>query len=262
MKRAIIAIACVTGLVAGCSSDPDARAITAPPTIKAGHLTACTDMPYEPFEFQVGDESKGIDIDLIKAVGQSMNLAVEFRDVDFDSIFAELSSRKCDLVASAVSITDERQADFAFSDGYFEVNQSLLVRTADKARYRDLQSLRASKVGVQKGTTGAAYVASHLPPANVAEFDDASEMVGALQRQEIEAVVQDLPINSYRAAQSPELAVARTFTDVERERYGFAMNKDAEQLRSAVNASLEQLRSNGEYDKILVRYLGSAADPG
>jgi ABC-type amino acid transport substrate-binding protein len=49
----------------------------------------------------------------------------------FDGIFGALNSKKCDAVISSVTITDDRKKEMAFSEPYFDSNQSLMVRQAD-----------------------------------------------------------------------------------------------------------------------------------
>ena len=68
------------------------------------------------------------------------------------------------MVASSVSITDERKANNEFTQGYYEIQQSLLVRKADADRYKSLTDLTGRTIGVQSGTTGEEYARSRLPP--------------------------------------------------------------------------------------------------
>ena len=63
-----IALLAVVLTAAGCggtstaaSTDPD------PQVIRAGFLTVCTSLPYEPFEFERNGETVGFEIDLAKA---------------------------------------------------------------------------------------------------------------------------------------------------------------------------------------------------
>ena len=104
--------------------------------ISAGKLTVCSDVPYPPFEFQ-DDAGKwtGFDIDIISAVAQRYGLTVEVSKQPFDSILVAVGAGTCDLVASAVTITEERAKNVLFSDAYFDADQSLLVRTEDAETY-------------------------------------------------------------------------------------------------------------------------------
>ncbi len=104
----------------------------APETIEEGTLTICSDVPYEPFEFEGGDGPSGytgFDIDLMSAIAEANDLEIAVSDVDFDGILGNLEAGTCDVVASAVTITDERAEQVDFTDPYFDAEQSLLVKT-------------------------------------------------------------------------------------------------------------------------------------
>jgi polar amino acid transport system substrate-binding protein len=247
-------------LLAGCGPTPTALSTPAVDTVAAGKLTACTNLPYEPFELLVDDKESGIDIDLVQALAEDLGKEAAFHRTSFDTIFDELDGGACDLVASAVSITEERRQKYLFSDGYFEINQSLMVRASDVRTIGDLGALTGRKIGVLKGTTGADYAASHATDAKLVKFDDAHAMVDALTGSQVDAVLQDFPVNSYYARRSGALAVVTTFSDVEREQYGFAMAQRSSALRDAVNGSLQRIRQDGRYDEILRKYLGAATE--
>jgi polar amino acid transport system substrate-binding protein len=250
--------------VAACGSDDGDDASTdttgadtpALETIKSGTLTVCSDMPYAPFEFGDPGSEEGVDVDIMRAIGEQLDLDVTFRDTDFDGIFAALAAGQCDVVASSVTITEERLENNAFTDPYFEINQSLLVREDDKAKYPDLASLKGKTIGVQSGTTGADYAKANAPDSQIKEFTGADELFTSLKAKQIEAVLQDLPVNAYHAKTTGETAVAKVFESTEKESYGFAVKKDQTILLDALNDALAEVRSSGEYDRIITKYLG------
>lgn len=258
MKTTVIFAVALCLTISSCSDSKNTASSIAK-TATPGVLTVCTDMPYEPFEFTEGDNPRGIDVDLTREIAKDIHLKTDYKNTDFDSIFDRLTDRSCDLVASAVSITDERSSKYLFSDGYFEVNQSLMVRTSDASKYASLEALSDRTIGVQKGTTGAQYAANHSPRSKIREFEDAAELVRALDSKDVDAVLQDFPINSYLAHKSTDRKVVQSFNDVPREQYGFAMGKDNSALRDAVDKALREIRSDGRYDRILGRYLGEVA---
>jgi polar amino acid transport system substrate-binding protein len=259
MRRAAVLVLLLVITFSGCSHSSGTSTLPMP-TLRTGKLVVCTDIPYEPFEFGDPGNERGIDIDIVKAIASDHGLQAEFHDTDFDTIFDRLTAGDCDLIASSVSITDERKKSHAFSDGYFEVNQSLMVRSADAAKYPDLTALQGHRIGVQGETTGADYAMAHASKSTVVPFENLDDLVRALDNGEIDGVVQDFPINSYRAQMTGRFTVVKTFTDVQREQYGFVMPKSSEQLRAAIDASLEQIRKDGRYDQILSRYLGTTSN--
>ena len=261
---AVAAAALMLGL-GGCGSSDgggegeggDAQALD---TVESGTLTACTDFPYAPFEYEENGEFVGIDVEIVTAVAEKLDLEAAFRDTDFDGIFGSLAAGNCDLVASSVSITDERKKTMDFSSGYYEINQSLLVRAEDASRYADLESLAGKTIGVQSGTTGADYAKENAEGATIREFTGADELFTALKAKQIDGVLQDLPVNAYHAETTGETEVSNVFTSDAEEEYGFAFRQDADELREAVDQALEEIKSDGTYADILREYLGEAAE--
>ena len=243
------------------TGDTPTTAAAAVDTITDGKLTVCSDVPYAPFEYEDGGTLKGIDIDLVKAIAGKIDLTAEFKDTDFDGIFAALAAKSCDMIASSVSITDERKQVNNFSAGYFAIKQSLLVRTADGTKYTDFATLKGRTIGVQSETTGAAFAKKEGEPAGVSikEFTGADELFTALKAKQIDGVVQDFPINSYNAETTKETFVSKVFDANEEESYGFVIPKDNAGLLTAVDKALADLRADGTYDTILKTYLGEKA---
>ena len=267
LRLASLAAALVLA-IAACGNDEDGggtsttraagAAGTSLDTVSKGKLTACSDIPYAPFEFEENGNLDGIDIEMVRAIAKELGLEAAFKDVDFDGIFSALNAGQCDIVASSVSITDERRTTLDFSEGYFEINQSLLVRKGDEGKYDDLAKLSGRTIGVQSETTGAAYAKENATGATVKEFTGADDLFTALKANQIDAVLQDLPVNAYHAETGGETVVAKVFEAEEKEQYGFAMKKGQTDLKSAIDDGLEQIRSDGTYDSILKRFLGDS----
>lgn len=257
--RAGIGIFLLALLASSCGGDSGSGSSSGVKTVKSGTLTVCSDIPYAPFEFEENGKQVGIDIDLVTAIAAQLDLKVAIKDTDFDGIFAALAAGQCDMVASSVSITDERKANNEFTQGYYEIRQSLLVRKADVNKYKSLTDLAGKPIGVQSGTTGEDYTRSHLPQgASVRAFTGADELFTALKAGQIEGIVQDLPVNAYNAEKSGDTAVsARLASDPEQ--YGFVIKKGNTALRDAADKALTELKNNGRHAEILKKYLGSSA---
>ena len=238
-------------------SGPDAG--KALDTVEDGKLTACTDTPYAPFEFEENGQFDGIDIELVRAVAGRLALEPAFIDVDFDTIFTALNSGRCDIVASSVSITEDRLKELDFSDGYYEINQSLLVRKGEEGALNDLPAFNGKTIGVQSETTGAAYAKANAPGATIREFTGADELFTALKAKQVDAALQDLPVNAYHATTTGETVVAKVFTEAEKEEYGLAMKKGSTELKEAIDAALAEVKSDDTFPTILRRFLGDAA---
>jgi polar amino acid transport system substrate-binding protein len=230
--------------------------------VSDGKLTVCSDMPYEPFEFEDdAGQTTGFDYDLLTGMSTSLGLgAPSFQTTPFDSIIPALVAGNCDVIASAMTITEERQQQALFTDPYFDADQSLLVTKANEATYPDLASLAGQTIGVQSTTTGADYAEENKPAgATIQEFEGASELFAALTAGTIQAVLQDFPVNAFRANEQPdEFVVTEVFQT--NESYGFAMTKESTQLQAALNAALAEFKSSGEYNALYEDWFGTTPD--
>ena len=227
--------------------------------IKEGAITVCTDAPYEPFEYQdeVTKEWTGFDMDLMKAIATNIGgLSLEVTVQPFDGIWLAPKAKTCDLVASAMTINEERSANALFSDPYFDADQSLLVRADDKATLVDLASLAGKTIAVQTGTTGETYAKENAKDSTVKSFDEPAAMFLALEGKQVDAILQDLPVNGARQVKEPtKFALTATFTTGEQ--YGFALAQDNTTLAEAVNSGLAAAKDSGEYDTIFAKYFGA-----
>ena len=223
--------------------------------LKAGTLTVCSDVPYPPFEdFDKTTASgfKGFDIDIDQAIADGLKLKLAVEDASFDGIQSgqSLNAGQCDLASSALTITPEREKNLAFSNSYYDSKQSLLVPTG--SAIKTIKDLAGKKVGVQQATTGKTYTEENAPKtADIVSFPSDAEMYQAIQAGQVDALLQDLPVNLEHTKKG-KFAIAEEYdTD---ESYGLAMKKGNDALVKAVNAQLAALKSGGEYQKIYDKY--------
>lgn len=244
-------------LLAACGSDDEGGAGGAG-TIKNGELLMCSDVPYEPFEFEGegpdGLDYTGFDVELINAVAKESDLKLKVKAVAFDGILGNIAAKDCDIAVSSITITEEREKQVLFSEPYFDADQSLLVKT--DSGLKTLDDLADKTIGVQSATTGADYAEENKPDgATVKAFDDTTGLFGAIASGDVDAVLQDFPVNAYRATKDDTVEVVETFpTD---EKYGFAIRKDNTGLQSAVNDGLTKVRDDGTYDELYEKYFGT-----
>lgn len=236
------------------TSSGDASAIT---TISSGTLSVCSDVPYPPFEdFDESADSgfSGFDIDIVQAIADGLDLELAVKDSSFDALQSgqALNANQCDLVASAMTITDERKAAIDFSGGYYDSEQSLLVpEGSDIASIDDLDGM---KVGVQQGTTGKSYTEENATGADIISFPSDAEMFQAIKAGQVDALLQDLPVNLDHQKAGGFTVVETYKTD---EQYGLAMKKGNTALVDAVDEQLTAMRDDGTYDEIYNTYFST-----
>ena len=226
-------------------------------TVSSGTLTVCSDVPDPPVEY-FDDPSEsgftGFDIDIVQAIADGLELELAVKDSSFDALQSgqALNANQCDIAASAMTITEERQAALDFSDGYYDSQQSLLV--AEDSDIASIDDLDGVKVGVQQGTTGKVYAEENATGAELVSFPSDAEMFQAIKAGQVEALLQDLPVNINHQDQGGFTVVETYSTD---ESYGLAMKKGNTALVEAVNEQLSEMRDDGTYDEIYNTYFAT-----
>lgn len=227
-------------------------------TLTEGKIIVGSDTAYPPFENVVNGETVGFDVDMVKAIGERIGYEVEFKTYKFDALIAGMQAgTEFDMIASAMTITDERKEAIDFSDPYINSNQSLAV--AADSTIANVDGLKSGdKVGVQSGTTGEKWAQDNLAPKGitVTPYDDILAAFNALSAADVTGVINDAPIS--QDVVKDEARKAKVVAEIETgEQYGFAFNKENTGLRDAVNAALAEIKEDGTYVEIYKKWFGA-----
>jgi polar amino acid transport system substrate-binding protein len=94
-----------------------------------GILIMSTNAEFPPYESKTDDgEIVGIDVDIMKAVCDELDMKLQVEDTAFDSIIASVERGMSDVGVAAMTITDERLEQVNFSKPYVTAKQVIIVR--------------------------------------------------------------------------------------------------------------------------------------
>lgn len=259
---AVVLVVALFGL-AGCGAkeepatpEPAAEEPAATYTlVTPGVLTVGSDTAFPPFESMNGDVAEGFDVDLMAAIAKEMGLESKFQTEGFDTLIPTVvAGGKFDVIASGMTITDERKQEIDFSLPYIDSNQSIAVK-AD-FDFKDETSLTGKKVGAQAGTTGLDWAKENIKDAKIVEFKTATDALAALQAGNVDAVVNDLPVTAALVKDASKgLVIAKEIPTGEQ--YGFGVSKENPELLKAIDEAITALQANGEYDTIYEKWFGA-----
>ncbi len=242
------------------SVDPDLRALLPDDVRTAGRLVVATDPSYPPASSYAADGRTivGFEPDLGKALGELLGIEVEFRAASFDGLLADLGDHRFDAVMSAMTYTQERQADADFVT-YFEAGTSIVVQRGNPYAIHDLEGLCGRKVAVEDGTVQidllerSSEVHCARRPIRVETFPTNDDALLELRTGRAAAVLNDYPPAVYMTTAEQTQAAYQLVSDVQYEPglYGIAVARDRAELRDALAAALASLVAGGRYGQVL-----------
>jgi polar amino acid transport system substrate-binding protein len=253
VTTAALAALAITMLAAGCGSSSSSSSTGKGNDLgllSPGTLTVGSDIPYPPFEQGHPPDYTGFDIDMVDEIAKRLHLQPKIIDTSFNTIFSDEQAGKFDLVASATTITPARAKRVAFSTPYFDAGQTVMVQKGSPIQsVSDITS--GDTVGVQQGTTGEEYAKQHTD-ATVQSYPEIGNAFNALNNGQIDAVINDYPVNLGAEKKYPQLTIVGD--QLTGEKYGFAMQQQNTALQDAVNGALKDMIADGTYEKIFEKW--------
>lgn len=249
-KKIISVLLCMTmaaAMLAGCGKKEEAA--DGSKTYLIG-----TDTTFAPFEYE--DENGdlvGIDIELLAAIAEDQGFSYELKPLGFSAAVTALEAKQVDGVIAGMSITEERQKIYDFSDVYFNSGVGMAVKEdSDIASYEDLAG---QQVVAKAGTDGAAFAESIADQYGftVKIMESSDEMYQDVLVGNSVACFEDYPVMQFEIARGKALKIP-----MEKEgdsQYGFAVLKGSNaELLDMFNAGLANLKESGKYDEIVAKY--------
>ena len=215
-----------------------------------GTLVMATNAEFPPYEYREGDNVVGIDVEIGEAIARSMGMELKVEDMAFDSIIVAVDAGKADVGLAGLTVTEDRLMNVNFSDPYTTATQVVIVK--DDSPITSPNDLEGKQIGVQLGTTGDQY-AGDIKDATVERYNKGFEAVQVMTQGKIDAVIIDREPAKVFVEQNEGIKMLdEAYTE---EEYAIAIKKDNEELLKKVNTALAELKSSGELQKILDKYI-------
>lgn len=215
-----------------------------------------SDTTYPPFEFidDTSDTIVGFDVDVANAVCQRIHCSVEFITTAWDGLFAALGAGEFDIAISGISITEERDKTFDFSDAYFYVNPALAVRSEDEnLTLDDFIKNTSLTVGAQTGTTNADAITALFGRDRVRLYDTFGATAQALVNGDIDGMCIDGPSADAFVQEYAGQLVVNIPKIGEGTPLGF-MFREGDENVDAFNAGLKLIQEDGTLAELVAKW--------
>ncbi|MGB9820752.1 MAG: basic amino acid ABC transporter substrate-binding protein [Pseudothermotoga sp.] len=223
--------------------------------VYAKTIAVGTSADFPPFEYIENGQFVGFDMDLVREIAKLADLEVKFIDMSFDSLIPALRAGQVDVVAAAMTITDDRKQIVDFSSPYWTADQSIIVKADSDLTITIL--FQKGRIGVQTGTTGDLWCTDNLvgkgllPEKNLKRYDTFVLALSDLLNGNIDAIVLDSPVANRFAAVRPVKVVGVIVTG---EQYGIAVKKGNKELLEKINSAIKVLNETGKMAELIDKY--------
>jgi polar amino acid transport system substrate-binding protein len=216
------------------------------------------DANFPPFAFiDKSGNPDGFDVKALDWIAKEMGFKVKHQPMDWDGIVPSLKTKKIDIVASGMSITEERMKQVSFTAPYWKIKQVLVAKKDAKVTAE--QALAdGNKIGVQRGTTEAKWIEESLikkggKKFELVQYDSAPLAIeDVVNGRIIAAAMDDAP--ALDAAKKKPVKILGGFGMAD-EQFGYAIRKEDSEFLKKVNEGLKKLMKSPYWAELKKSYI-------
>jgi L-cystine transport system substrate-binding protein len=219
-----------------------------------GKLLIGTEGTYAPFTFH--DESgnlTGFDVEIATEVAKRLGVEPEFKETQWDAIFAGLDAKRFDMIANQVGIRPDRQEKYDFSDPYITSAAVLIVHKDNNEVkiFEDIKGLNAA----QSLTSNYGDMAKKYG-ANLVSVEGFTQSVELLASKRVDVTINDRISFLDYTKQRPDAPIKIAAVSEDASASGLMFRKGSDKLVAEVNKALTEMVEDGTYKKISEKWFG------
>lgn len=193
----------------------------------------------------------GFDADMARKVAESMNVDVEFVEIDWDNKILELENKSIDVVWNGMTLTPEVTNAMACTNAYCN-NAQVVVVNADVAdKYQDVDSLSELSFAVESGSAGEE--AANENGLNVIAVKSQADAVMEVAAGTSDACIIDLLMAGAMIGEGTSYPNLAHTVELTTEEYGIGCRKGSD-FAAYINEQLKALYDDGTMEEIATVY--------
>ncbi|MEM1112919.1 MAG: transporter substrate-binding domain-containing protein [Pseudomonadota bacterium] len=212
---------------------------------------------YPPLQYKQDGRVVGVEADNAKAVAEILGRPLAIFEFPFDELIPALEQGRVDVIMSGLSVTAERGERVMFSNPYMQVGQMAIMHKDKLGRFSQPWSVfrEGVRVGVEPGTTGAAFAERELGDAVVSFVANEEAAFDALRKDRIDLYVHDAPTSWRLANDRNNPDMISLYAPLTNENLAWAVRLGEHKLLGELNQALSLMRTNGTLSYILNRWI-------
>lgn len=230
-------VLCLALLLAGCTTRPV--------------LVVATEAAFPPFnDLDERGLPVGFEMDLIDEIAaMTGDDVVWLIQPQFARLFDEIDSGRADVIASTVSVTEQRQDDYLFTHPYYHTGIGVLVHESSRSLVWSPDEIEGLRVGASAGTTSV-DAARRLGAASIIVYRYSNDAVAALREGRIAAYLVDL----VEARSLVDEGVVLLEEPAAIESYALLAAKGRDRLVARLNSALMEMQRSGRLARLRADY--------
>ena len=219
-----------------------------------GTLLIGTEGTYPPFTFHdTSGNLTGFDVDLATEVAKRIGVKPDFKETQWDAMFAGLDAKRFDMIANEVGIRPDRQKKYDFSDPYI-TSAGVLIAHKDNDKVKSFEDIKGLNAA-QSLTSNYGDMAKKYG-AKLVGVDGFQQAVELLAQKRVDVTINDkLSFLDYKK-QKPDAPIKVVATANDASSSGFMFRKKSDTLVDEVNKALKEIVDDGTYKKISEKWFG------
>ena len=267
-RLALVAIVAATAACGAASTTSSGPSTVPPPTslLKAGQLTDCVDIEYSPMEYFASasvtdpNQAVGFDVEGARAVAKAFGLQLQIRNTAFDALIPDLSAGRCDIVWTALFISQKRLA-VADAVPYMTTGHVIMVAKGNPKGIKSLDDLCGKKVSIQTGglveqrinEQSKACTSAGKPAIQIAGYPKVADEFQQIVVGRVDAVWEtDTAVSDWMLKNPGQYEVG--FAMPKSETYGIYFAKNKPDLQTALTKALAAVKADGTLAKLATKY--------
>ncbi len=252
IRQMVLSVAMLVGIGSATVAQAEEYELLEP-----GKLQVATEGTYAPFSMRAPDGTlDGLEIRVMSEIAKRLDLEYVPVLIKWDSLLVGLQADQFDVISAAMDITEARQEQVTFADGWLESGGRVVI---------PLESDITSAADINGKTVGA-LVASNWSKiaeekgASVKTYKAESDAMQDLVNGNIDAVITDSIAAAY-AITDARMPLKMTDDYVSHVQKGFAFKKGKPKLVAAVNEALAEMIADGTYAELTTELVGFSPAP-
>ena len=208
---------------------------------------------YEPMNYMEDGKLTGFDTEFAEAVCEKLGVTPEFVEINWDTKFVTLDSKKIDCIWNGMTISDEVKKNCDVSKAYVKNAQVVVMKDDVIEKYADAESLKGLKFAAEAGSAGEAAIKDNGLNENYSPVAAQTDALLAVMGGQADACVIDITMAKSMTADGTSYEKLGYSLELTAEEYGSGFRKDSD-LTEKVNAIIDELVEDGTLPALAEKY--------